>query len=319
MPFNKHFFKRHTAMPPVVRIIPVANKTTFLGNLRAIFPFKSARQSPTGTSPYSSAHSPNLTTLTTITSHNPSYLCIATIHQSISSTARHRPLFLAPRNARPRYRRDILHRISQGTSQLSVQNYHCPHPVIRPWQDCKQLGGVTGRVTQGFSLGPECALWLVKEPVGSGESLLPSYIQPTLSARSGPGSQLEEHARRVKPRAPDHAEAGGNLSQFPVPEPGGAWLESLWPNIGVEFGPQHVVFWSSPHPSPGDYKREQHGAVERASLRTSFGCGCCPLRAYSGLSAVLLTCHHPREARRAHHQLQMVEQCGAHVAMIPGE
>ena len=61
----------------------------------------------------------------------------------------------------------------------------------------------------GFGLGPECALLLVKEPMGSGESLLPFYAQTTLSARSGLQCQLEEHARHVKQGAPNHAEAGG--------------------------------------------------------------------------------------------------------------
>ena len=77
-----------------------------------------------------------------------------------------------------------------------------------------------------------------------------------LSARSGLGCQLEEHARHVKPGALNRAEAGGHLSQFPVKEPGGAWLEPLWPNRRARFGPQCIAFWSSPHPSPGAYKRE---------------------------------------------------------------
>jgi len=37
MPFNEQLFNWHTAMPPVARIFSVAHKTTFLGNLRAIF------------------------------------------------------------------------------------------------------------------------------------------------------------------------------------------------------------------------------------------------------------------------------------------
>ena len=110
-------------------------------------------------------------------------------------------------------------------------------------------------VIREFGLGSRCVFWLLKEPVGGGESLLPSNIQTTLGARSGPGGRLGEHAPHVKLGAPSRAEAGGHLSQFPVPEPGGAWLGPLWPNRGAVFGPQHIAFRSSPHPSPGVYKR----------------------------------------------------------------
>ena len=71
----------------------------------------------------------------------------------------------------------------------------------------------------------------------------------------------------------------------PVSGPG-AWLELLWLNRGAAFGPQRVAFQSSSHPSPGAYKREQRGTVERAaSLRTVSVCDCHPLRAYGGLTA----------------------------------
>ena len=43
--------------------------------------------------------------------------------------------------------------------------------------------------------------------------------------------------------------------QFPALEPGKAWLGPLWPNNGAGFGLQQVAFGSSPHPSPGAYKR----------------------------------------------------------------
>ena len=64
---------------------------------------------------------------------------------------------------------------------------------------------------------------------------------------------------KYAPRAPSRAEAGKYLSQFPVLKPGRAWLVPLWPNRGAGFGIQHITFGSSPHPSPGAYKR---GSVE---------------------------------------------------------
>ena len=91
----------------------------------------------------------------------------------------------------------------------------------------------------------------------------PTY--KTLSARLGLGHQIEEHARHVKRGGPNHARAGGRLSWFPVQESGGAWLGLLWPNRGKVFGPQHIAIQSLLHPLPGNYKREQHGAAERAS------------------------------------------------------
>ena len=94
-----------------------------------------------------------------------------------------------------------------------------------------------GWAIREFGSGPGCAFWLVKEPMGGGENPLPSSIQTTLCAGSGPGCQLEVRTCHVKSGAPSHAEAGGNLSWFPVLEPGGAWLEPLWPNRGAEFGP----------------------------------------------------------------------------------
>ena len=112
-----------------------------------------------------------------------------------------------------------------------------------------------------------CGSWVVKEPVGCGESPLPSDIQTPLSARSGPECQLEEHARHVQPGAPNHTEASGHLSRFPIPEPGEAWIELLWPNRGAGFGPQHIAFRSEPRASPGAYKREQRGANGRPSSR----------------------------------------------------
>ena len=48
--------------------------------------------------------------------------------------------------------------------------------------------------------------------VGSRESSLPFYTQTTLSTRSGPGCQLEEHAHHLNRGAPNRAKAGGRLS-----------------------------------------------------------------------------------------------------------
>ena len=50
-----------------------------------------------------------------------------------------------------------------------------------------------------FGLGPRCAFWLLKEPVGDGESLLPSNIQITLGACSGLGCRLGEHSPMLSP------------------------------------------------------------------------------------------------------------------------
>ena len=84
---------------------PTAYCTTRTREWCAIISFKSVRQFPTGTSPYSSPCSPNLTTLTTNASctrenysRTPSYLCIATIHHSLlRSTARHQIVLGAAR------------------------------------------------------------------------------------------------------------------------------------------------------------------------------------------------------------------------------
>ena len=51
----------------------------------------------------------------------------------------------------------------------------------------------------------------------------------------------------VKSGAPSRAEAGRHLSQFPVMEPGRAWLGPLWPNRGAGFGLQQSL--SGPHPT----------------------------------------------------------------------
>ena len=65
------------------------------------------------------------------------------------------------------------------------------------------------------------------------------------------------------------AKGGGQLRSFLVPEPGRAWIGTLWPNRGAGFGPQRIAFWSSPHPSPRAYKR---GSVEPLdSLRSLLG------------------------------------------------
>jgi len=95
----------------------------------------------------------------------------------------------------------------------------------------------------------------VNEPVGGRERAVPSDTQTTLGTRSGLRCQLEVHAHHVKSGAPIHAEAGVHRSCFQVQEPGGAWLGPLWPNGGAGFGPVHVGFPYSPHPSPRDYKR----------------------------------------------------------------
>ena len=84
---------KHTAMPIVAQIIhiPAAHYTTRTRESRAIISFESARQFPTGSSPYSAPPSPNLTTFTTNASHTPSYFCITTIRHSIlRSTTRRR-------------------------------------------------------------------------------------------------------------------------------------------------------------------------------------------------------------------------------------
>ena len=48
-----------------------------------------------------------------------------------------------------------------------------------------------GRTIQGLDTGPECALWPVEEPMGSGRSLLPFYVKIAISVRSGLGCALE--------------------------------------------------------------------------------------------------------------------------------
>ena len=50
------------------------------------------------------------------------------------------------------------------------------------------------RVIREFGLGPGCAFWLMRGPVGGGENPLLFDIQTALGARSGPGCQLGEHA-----------------------------------------------------------------------------------------------------------------------------
>ena len=73
----------------------------------------------------------------------------------------------------------------------------------------------------------------------------------------------------VKSGAPSRAEAGRQLSRFLVLEPGRAWLGPLWPNRGEAFGPQHVAFQLSPHPSPGAYKRSIAKPLRVSSLSIS--------------------------------------------------
>ena len=83
----------------------------------------------------------------------------------------------------------------------------------------------------------------------------------------------------VKSRAPSHAEPGRQLRWFPVPKPGRAWLGPLWPNRGAGFGPQRIAFRSSPHPSPGAYKRSSMEPLESSLARRS-SCLCfAPCRA----------------------------------------
>ena len=101
-----------------------------------------------------------------------------------------------------------------------------------------QRGGVARKAIREFGSGPGCAFWLMKEPVGGGGSPLPSDIQTALSARSRPGCRL-----------------------------GGACVTGLlWPNRGAGFGPQRIAFRSSPHPSPGAYKRSSAEPLECVCL-----------------------------------------------------
>ena len=69
-----------------------------------------------------------------------------------------------------------------------------------------------------------------------------------------------------KSGAPGRVEAVRQLSQFPVLQPGRAWLGLLRPNRGAGFRPQRITFRSSPHPSPEAYKR---GSVELLESRLS--------------------------------------------------
>jgi len=93
-----------------------------------------------------------------------------------------------------------------------------------------------------------------------GESPLLFEIQTALRHIQGRGAG-SGNMSYVESGALTRAETGGNR-QFPVLEPGRAWLWPLWPNRGAGFGPQSVAFWSSPHPLPGAYKRSSAEPLE---------------------------------------------------------
>ena len=78
----------------------------------------------------------------------------------------------------------------------------------------------------------------------------------------------------VESGASTHAEVNGQLRQFPVPEPGRAWLGPQWPHREAGFGSQCITFGSSPNPSPWAYKRQ---SAE-------------PFTLFSSLPALLLHC-----------------------------
>ena len=146
----------------------------------------------------------------------------------------------------------------------------------------------------------------------------------------GDGSGSMPH---VKSGAPSHAEAGRHLSRFPVPEPGRAWLGLLWPTGGAGFGPQHVVFLSSPHPSPRAHKRGSAELLESLlSLpRSSSEHYWCAIAVQSAvlLRELLLRGPDPRRLPSFETPCRAVDvpppprsqtdQCGAHVATGPGE
>ena len=167
--------------------------------MRAIILFKSACQFPTSTSPYFAPCSPNLTTLTTNGSRTrekysrtPSYLCISTIRHSILRSTTWCRRFLGA--ARCSTKQQTLIAPPHLTGNVPGECPKLIQPLVRPWQDRGQQGGVARRAIQEFSLGPGCAFWLMKEAVGGGESPLSSDIQTALGAHSGPGCWLGEHS-----------------------------------------------------------------------------------------------------------------------------
>ena len=113
-------------------------------------------------------------------------------------------------------------------------------------------GGVAGRAIREFGTGPRCAFWLMRGGSVGGRCALLFSIQTALGAGSGQGvgscPMLSQELRAVSSQM-------GDLIHFLPQEPGRVWLGLLWPNREVGFRSQHVTFWSSPHLSPGAYKR----------------------------------------------------------------
>ena len=160
----------------VLRMLP-ADNASFLGSLRAIIhtnmhassqltphlnPHLAPRTSPSSPLP-PPTHGKNSH------DHPHSYLVI---RHSTSSATQCWPLPLAPRSAQPLYRRRNYH-ISPGMYRVSVlldHHYNRPHSVMKIWRNLKGREGDVGRAIQGHDTGPECALRLVEEPMGSGRS-----------------------------------------------------------------------------------------------------------------------------------------------------
>jgi len=141
-PFNGQTVSWHTAMPSLARIIPLHTKqpspgicTPFSIQICAPIPNRHLTLIPT------SPHHLNHKRLPHIGKILPHPLVLPHRYNS--------PLYFEQRTAsaidfgaaRPRYRCYILHRISPGTSRVSVQNDHSPHSVIRSRQDRKQREG----------------------------------------------------------------------------------------------------------------------------------------------------------------------------------
>jgi len=187
---------------------------------------KSAHQFPTGTSPYFTPPSTNLTTLTT----------------NASRTWGKRSLHpLIP-----------LHRYN---SPLSFEEHHTTRIVLGTARclNTKQTSIARPHLTGDV---PDEHLELI-QPSSSGGRESPLLLHSTFRLHSehvqgrGAGS---ENMPYVESGVPTRAKVGGHLRRFPVLELGRAWIGPLWSNR-AGLGPQRFAFCSSPHPSPGAYKR----------------------------------------------------------------